>query len=135
MIINEKNMAKQTCLEKVGIEKRHDTIVKNDYNIEDQYSQLHKDALSDGDTLGKGSGHGGHTHYVPDCNKPSSMMDYSNFDTESSNIGGSYDINGRNGVVGRNFLKTISIYNEENQYGPNLIDTTANEQDGQIIIK
>ena len=128
-------MAKQTCLEKVGIEKRHDTIVKNDYNIEDQYSQLHKDELSDGDPLGKGSGHGGHTHYVPDCNKPSSMMDYSNFDTESSNIGGSYDINGRNGVGGRNFLKTISIYNEENQYGPNLIDTTANEQDGQIIIK
>ena len=128
-------MAKQTCLEKVGIEKRHDTIVKNDYNIEDQYSQLHKDALSDGDPLGKGSGHGGHTHYVPDCNKPSSMMDYSNFDTESSNIGGSYDINGRNGVGGRNFLKTISIYNEENQYGLNLIDTTANVQDGQIIIK
>ena len=128
-------MAKQTCLEKVGIEKRHDTIVKNDYNIEDQYSELHNDALSDGDPLGKGSGHGGHTHYVPDCNKPSSMMDYSNFDTESSNIGGSYDINGRNGVGGRNFLKTISIYNEENQYGPNLIDTTANEQDGQIIIK
>ena len=128
-------MAKQTCLEKIGIEKRHDTIVKNDYNIEDQYSQLHKDALSDGDPLGKGSGHGGHTHYVPDCNKPSSMMDYSNFDTESSNIGGSYDINGRNGVGGRNFLKTISIYNEENQYGPNLIDTTANVQDGQIIIK
>lgn len=128
-------MAKQTCLEKVGIEKRHDTIVKNDYNIEDQYSQLHKDALSDGDPLGKGSGHGGHTHYVPDCNKPSSMMDYSNFDTESNNIGGSYDINGRNGVGGRNFLKTISIYNEENQYGPNLIDTTANVQDGQIIIK
>ena len=128
-------MAKQTCLEKVGIEKRHDTIVRNDYNIEDQYSQLHKDALSDGDPLGKGSGHGGHTHYVPDCSKPSSMMDYSNFDTEASNIGGSYDINGRNGVGGRNFLKTISIYNEENQYGPNLIDTTANEQDGQIIIK
>ena len=128
-------MAKQTCLEKVGIEKRHNAIVKNDYNIEDQYSQLHKDALSDGDPLGKGSGHGGHTHYVPDCNKPSSMMDYSNFDTESSNIGGSYDINGRNGVGGRNFLKTISIYNEENQYGPNLIDTTANQQDGQIIIK
>ena len=128
-------MAKQTCLEKVGIEKRHDTIVKNDYNIEDQYSQLHKDALSDGDPLGKGSGHGGHTHYVPDCNKPSSMMDYSNFDTESSNIGGSYDINGRNGIGGRNFLKTISIYNEENQYGSNLIDTTANVQDGQIIIK
>ena len=128
-------MAKQTCLEKVGIEKRHDTIVRNDYNIEDQYSQLHKDALSDGDPLGKGSGHGGHTHYVPDCNKPSSMMDYSNFDTDAKNIGGSYDINGRNGVGGRNFLKTISLYNEENQYDPTLVDTTANVQDGQIIIK
>ena len=128
-------MAKQTCLEKVGIEKRHDTIVRNDYNIEDQYSQIHKDALSDGDPLGKGSGHGGHTHYIPDCTKPSSMMDYSNFDTNANNIGGSYDINGRNGVGGRNFLKTISLYNEENQYGPNLVDTTANVQDGQIIIK
>lgn len=128
-------MAKQTCLEKVGIEKRHDTIIRNDYNIEDQYSQIHKDALSDGDPLGKGSGHGGHTHYVPDCNKPSTLMDYSNFDTEAKNIGGSYDINGRNGVGGRNFLKNISVYNEENQYGPNLVDTTANVQDGQIIIK
>ena len=127
-------MAKQTCLEKVGIEKRHDTIIRNDYNIEDQYSQIHKDALSDGDPLGKGSGHGGHTHYVPDCNKPSTLMDYSNFDTEAKNIGGSYDINGRNGVGGRNFLKNISVYNEENQYGPNLVDTTANVQDGQIII-
>lgn len=128
-------MGKQTCLEKVGIEKRHDTIIKNDYNIEDQYSQLHKDALSDGDPLGKGSGHGGHTHYIPDCNKPSSMMDYSNFDTDAENIGGSYDINGRNGIGGRNYLKTISLYNEENQYGPNLIDTSANVEDGQIIIK
>ena len=62
-------------------------------------------------------------------------MNYSNFDTRSANIGGSYDINGRNGVGGRTFLKNISLYNEENQYGPNLIDTTANVQDGQIIIK
>ena len=128
-------MAKQTCLEKKAIEKRHDLIVRNDYNLEDQYSSTHKDAISDGDPQGKGSGHGGHTHYIPDCTKPQGMMDYSNFDTYSNNIGGSYDINGRNNVGGRNYLKTISLYNEENQYGPNLIDMTANIQDGQVIIK
>ena len=128
-------MAKQTCLEKKGIEKRQETIVRNDYNKEDVYSETHKDALSDGDPLGKGSGNGGHTHSVPDCTLPQGMMNYSNFDTHSQQIGGSYDINGRNGVGGRNFLKAISVYNEENQYGTNLIDTTANVQDGQIIIK
>ena len=128
-------MAKQTCLEKTGIEKRHEQIVRNDYNIQDEYSALHKDALSDGDPLGKGSGHGGHTHSIPDCNKTSNLMDYSNFDTSAQNVGGSYDINGRNGIGGRNFLKTISLYNEENQYGTNLVDSTANVQDGQIIIR
>ena len=64
-----------------------------------------------------------------------SMMDYSNFDTKADNIGGSYDINGRNGVGGRTFLKNISIYNEENEYGVNSVDTTANVEDGQIIVK
>lgn len=121
----------QTCLEKTGIEKRAEALVRNDYNRTDEYSVLHKDALSDGDPLGKGTGHGGHTHSVPDCSKPSSIS-YSNFDTE--NGGGKYDIEGRNGVGGRNFLQTINKYGPNNEYGANLIDTSANVADGQIVL-
>ena len=58
----------QTCLEKRGIPARASALTRNDYNIHDQYSETHKDALSDGDPLGKGTGYGGHTHSVPDCN-------------------------------------------------------------------
>ena len=128
-------MAKQTCLEKTGLERRQEELVRNDYTRFDEYSQTHKDAISDGDPLGKGSGHGGHTHSIPNCDLPKGMMDYSNFDTQASNLGGLYDIEGRNGVGGRNFLKTISLYNEENSYGINSVDTTANVEDGQIVIK
>lgn len=125
----------QSCLESNGIEKRKETIIRNDYNLNDEYNQTHKDAISDGDPQGKGSGHGGHTHYLPDCSKPKSLYDYSNFDTKSDKIGGSYDINGRNGNGGRNYLRTISKYNSENQYGLNSVNTQLNILDGQIVIK
>ena len=121
----------QTCLENKGIEARNESLVRNDYTRVDEYSAIHSDALSNGDPLGKGTGHGGHTHSVPDCTAPSTI-NYSNFDTE--NAGGLYDISGRNGVGGRTFLKNISVYNETYQYGPNLVDTTLNVQDGQIVI-
>lgn len=126
-------MGKQTCLEKKGIEARHETLIRNDYNSSDEYSAQHKDAISDGDPLGKGTGHGGHGHWLPDCSKGQTMIDYSNFDTE--NGGGLYDIEGRNGKGGRNWLKNISLYNENDQYGPNSVDTTANQFDGQIVLK
>ena len=125
----------QSCLEVKGIEKRQETLVRNDYNKNDEYSQTHSDAISNGDPLGKGSGHGGHTHYIPDCSLPQTLIDYSNFDTSAANIGGSYDINGRNGVGGRNYLKAISKYNEENQYRLNSVDESLNILDGQIIVK
>lgn len=121
----------QTCLEKKGIEARNESLVRNDYTRVDEYSALHHDALSTGDPQGKGTGHGGHTHSTPDCNKPSSI-DYSNFDTE--NGGGKYDIEGRNGIGGRNFLKNISVYNENFEYGANLVDTSLNVADGQIRV-
>lgn len=126
-------MGKQTCLEKKGIESRSETLIRNDYNKSEEYSAQHKDALSDGDPLGKGTGHGGHGHWLPDCSKGQTMIDYSNFDTE--NGGGLYDIEGRNGKGGRNWLKNISLYNENDQYGPNSVDTTANQLDGQIVLK
>lgn len=122
----------QTCLEVKGISARNNALVLNDYTRVSEYSVIHPDALSDGDPQGKGTGHGGHTHSVPDCTQPSTI-NYSNFDT-SNNAGGSYDINGFNGVGGRVFLENISVYNENIQYGPNLVDTQANVADGQIVI-
>jgi hypothetical protein len=121
----------QTCLEKKGIESRNDLIVRNDYAINDQYSAMHPDALATGDPQGKGTGHGGHTHSIPDCNAPSSI-NYSNFDTNGG--GGQYDIDGRNGVGGRVFCQNISMYNETNDYCGVSIDTSANVADGQIVI-
>jgi hypothetical protein len=122
----------QTCLEKRGMEERHEEITRSDYNIENQYGATHQDALSDGDPQGKGTGHGGHTHFLPDCTKPTNMINYSNFDTE--NGGGCYDIKGRNEIGGRERLMAISIYNKENAYGPALVDTSLNVADGQIVV-
>jgi len=121
----------QTCLEKKGIEARNETIVRNDYLKTDEYSATHPDALSDGDPQGKGTGHGGHTWSTPDCTRPTGIS-YANFDTE--NGGGLYDIEGRNGIGGRNFLMNISVYNKNKEYGPNLVDTALNVADGQIRI-
>lgn len=124
----------QSCLEKRGIEQRHDELVRNDYQREDnEYSVIHKDALSDGDERGKGTGHGGHTHYLPDCNGPIGMINYSNFDT--FNGGDNYDINGRNDVGGRRKAMATSIYNQERQYGMTSVSTELNRIEGQYFVK
>ena len=122
----------QTCLEKRGIEERHNEIVRSDYTIDNQYGPTHKDALSDGDAQGKGTGHGGHTHWLPDCTLPTNMIRYSNFDTD--NGGGCYDLKGRNGISGRERSLAISMYNKENPYGADLIDTSKNVDDGQYYV-
>ena len=129
----------QTCLEKRGMEARHEQITRSDYNIEDEYSATHKDAMSDGDAQGKGTGHGGHTHVIPNhelaLNTPDhiwySEYNYSQLDTE--NGGGSYDIEGRNGIGGRNWIKSISKFTEENQYGLDYVDTSLNIAEGQYV--
>lgn len=122
----------QSCLEKRGMEERHREIVRSDYNINDQYSAIHPDAMSDGDPQGKGTGHGGHTAYLPDCTKPTNFIDYSNFDT--ANGGGLYDIEGRNGHSGRRKAMASSMYNQNYQYGANLVNTAANIDDGQAYL-
>ena len=122
----------QSCLEKRGIEERNTEIVRSDYNINDEYTATHKDAISDGDAMGKGTGHGGHTAWLPDCSKPTGMIDYSNFDTE--NGGGCYDINGRNDIGGRNKAMASSMYNKENMYGANSVNTTLNVAEGQYVV-
>lgn len=125
----------QTCLEARGMEERHNEIVRSDYNIENQYSSTHPDALSNGDSLGKGSGHQGHTHWLPNCASASvNQINYSNFDTSpDSQIGGCYDINGRNGISGRKRAMTVSLYSYESPYGATLIDTSANQDEGQWV--
>jgi len=122
----------QSCLEKRGIEERSEEIVRSDYNQENPYGPTHPDALSDGDAQGKGTGHGGHTAWTPDCTKPTSTIDYSNFDTE--NGGGLYDIKGRNDIGGREKSLARSVYNKENQYGANLVNTSENIAQGQYYV-
>ena len=130
-------MGKQSYLEKKGFEKRDELVVRNDYTKNDEYSATHPDAISNGDPQGKGTGHGGHTHVVPDRNLilttedgvSYSKYNYSELDTE--NGGGSYDIEGRDGIGGRNFLQSISKFNRENSYGLNYVDTSLNIAEGQ----
>jgi hypothetical protein len=124
-------MGQQVKLEKEAIAKRNELALKNDFSKNgEEYSSLHDTALTHNDdkhALGKGSGHGGHTYATPGVSK--TMINRDQFDTE--NGGGAYDIHGRNNVGGRNYLKKISIYNQDRQYGINSIDMSANIKDGQ----
>ena len=122
----------QSCLENKGIDERSKEITRSDYNAENPYGATHPDAISDGDVQGKGTGHGGHTAWLPDCSKPLNMIDYSNFDTFGG--GGEYDIKGRNNVGGRERSMARSLYNPENQYGADLINTSENIALGQFYI-
>lgn len=128
---------KQSTLEAKGIEKRHEELVRSDYNKSDFYSESHEDALSNPEdenkVLGKGTGSGGHQHYIPDHSKPSTLINYSNLDT--SRGGGAYDIYGRNEQGGRNRLMSYNLYNQDNAYGHNSVDTSSNIEDGQYVIK
>lgn len=127
------NNSKQSNLEIKGIEERHNEIVRSDYNTNDAYSESHENAISNGDVKGKGTNNGGHQHYIPDYSKPSTLMNYSNLDTTKG--GGKYDIEGRNGYGGRDRLVQINIYNKDNSYGPNSVDTTNNINEGQYVLK
>lgn len=94
------------------------------YNENEKYDENHKNALSDGDKRGKGTNNGGHTHYKP-WDKENKTVAYG-IAVENNNVGGKDDI------IAREQLKTISLYNENYQYGLELIDTSANLTDGQI---
>lgn len=101
------------------------------YHEGNKYDVNHENAISDEGKQGKGTLNGGHTHTIPNPDKPKSI-DYSSFNT--GNGGNLFDIEGREGRGGRNFLKTISLYNEDTPYGAHMIDTSANKADGQIIM-
>lgn len=131
------NNKKQSNLETKALEARHTQIVRSDYSKQDIYSETHEDAISNPEDvnkiLGKGTNSGGHQHYIPDISKSSATYNYSNIDT--ANGGGAYDIHGRNENSGRNRLISINIYNKNNSYGPDSVDTSANINDGQYVIK
>lgn len=116
----------QSKLEKIGIEERKNETLKKSYSAEDPYSATHKDALSTGDVQGKGTEHGGHTHWLPDTSKTSTTINYSNFDTEKG--GNVYDIESRKNAI------ASSLYNPERQYGLHLIDSEENQRQGQFKI-
>ena len=118
-----------TCLEDRGKEARHEEIVRNEYNKDNQYGVNHPNALSDGDEKGKGTG-GSHTHWLPNCQGPKGLFDYSNFNTMTA--GGLYDIEGRAGHPGRKQMIVRSLYNAEMPYGTALVNTAENIAEGQV---
>ena len=115
----------QSCLEKQGIEERDNEIIRSDYNINNEYGPTNTGEF------GRGTG-GSHTHWLPDCEKPKDLINYSNFSTSPDmNIGNVYDIEGRNDIGGRNKAINSSKYNYLNQYTANLVDSSENIAQGQ----
>lgn len=133
-------MAQQQRLEKVGLDYRQNNLGKTNsqlpsngaYTKTNKYDENHKDALADGDALGKGTGMP-MGYAVADYNAPRTQMNYSVIDT-TTNAGGLYDTDGRNGMGGRKRLMTINRFNENNPYGENSVDTSANIADGQYKV-
>lgn len=123
----------QTCLEKKGLKERPVELVRNDYSPADEYNENHPNALSNGDPKGKGT-HSGYVHSVPNCDISDETKNMIVHQLNTETGGGQYDIEGRNEIGGRNFLMNISVYNEQNEYGANMIDTLANRIDGQIVV-
>lgn len=106
-------MVETTCLEQRSDEARDNHLVRSDYNIEDQYSESHKDALADGDSRGKGTGSTGHGDSQPDCTKPVNVFDYSNFDTNiSSNAGNNADNKARTGAMVKSKYTPVQPYGD-----------------------
>lgn len=114
---------------------RHQQEIRSDYQRTNQYSETHPDALSplhdEGKGKkgqGKGTGHGGHSHWLPNCTGQLGVFNYSNFDTAISSGAGNEDDN-----EARNIALTRSLYNHERPYGD--IDTTLNREEGQFFLK
>ena len=122
----------RTCLEKVSMDERHEEIVRNEYNSDNEYSAAHQNALNidnGDDKRGKGTGSAGHSHWLPDCSGQLGIINYSNFDTDVSFHAGNRDDNdARTKALAR------SLYNKDNEYSANIIDTSQNVAEGQYKI-
>lgn len=119
----------RTCLEKVSMDERHEEIVRNEYNSDNEYSASHQNALNidnGDDKRGKGTGSAGHSHWLPDCSGQLGIINYSNFDTDVSYHAGNRDDNDA-----RTKAMARSLYNKDNEYSANIIDTSQNVAEGQ----
>lgn len=118
----------QSCLEFTSMDARHIQEARSDYQRNNQYSATHPDALASSGN-GKGTGHGGHTHWLPNCRGTIGMIDYRNFDTDiNSGAGNDCDNAARTRTIQR------SLYNGSNKpYSALLVDTTANVREGQYV--
>lgn len=119
----------RSCLEKVSMDERHEEIVRNEYNSDNEYSASHQNALNidnGDDQRGKGTGSAGHSHWLPDCSGQLGIINYSNFDTDCFIPRSNRDDNdARTKALAR------SLYNADTQYSANLIDTSQNVAEGQ----
>ncbi len=117
----------QSCLEYVSMDARHEQEARSDYQRDNQYSALHPDALASSGN-GKGTGHGGHSHWLPNCRGSIGVFNLSNFDTSiSSGAGNDCDNIARNKSLAR------SLYNTNNVYSQLLVDTSRNVREGQFV--
>lgn len=117
---------KQTRLEREAINTREDLLVKNDYQRGDnEYSENHKDAKSDGDPLGKGVGTAATPYLLP--NEKASKTSYTPT-IRTDDGGGGLD------VAQRNYLKEINTYSQLNAYGVDSVDTSKNVAEGQYVV-
>lgn len=120
-------MAKQSRLEKEAFIKRPELEMMNTYQDDiNEYSSEHKNAISDGDVKGKGVGSASYVYLTPDGTLPKTGHSRQTLRTDAG--GGSVDI------AQREYLQNINIYDKENQYGPNSVDTSKNVADGQYVV-
>ena len=111
----------QSCLEFTSMDARHIQEARSDYQRNNQYSATHPDALASSGN-GKGTGHGGHTHWLPNCHGTIGIINYSNFDTDI-----------RSGAGNDQKSLARSLYNNDNEYSLRLIDTSLNVREGQFV--
>ena len=109
------------------MDARHIQEARSDYQRNNQYSMTHPDALASSGN-GKGTLHGGHSFFLPNCRGAIGIINYSNFDTAiSSGAGNDCDNNARQKSLAR------SLYNDVNEYSLRLIDTSLNVREGQFV--
>lgn len=134
-------MAKQSNLERIGIDERAQELIKSPYtyNEENKYEASHPDALADGDAKGKGTGTPMSFLSIPTEKKrhddPQTYGETLNTDIDNG-AGNSYDKDGTKGVdkafqgdAGRNYLigtSHLNPYGPENEYGKDSVDTSKN---------
>ena len=114
----------QSRLEKEAFIKRPELEMMNIYQDDvNEYSSEHKNAKSDGDVKGKGSGSASYPYLLPNADEPKTSYKPT---LKTDEGGGIVDI------TQREMLENVNIYNRENQYGN--VDTTKNVADGQYVV-